>query len=230
MARMRRLCRASLSILGLLTASALAKCPSSSDDPTVLRVAGRDAARQQKYQEAGACLEASIQADPRSGESWADLAMARIDAGDEEGAHEALVQAVDPSNEAPQAGQLYLLGLGLMKRSMLPDAAVAFEYSAYAQPDDARSWLNLGAVQQSLGMLEDAIASYEHTVGVQPSHSAYFNLATSQVSSRCMGAACTFVNIARVSHASLWPCRRTMVHGPQSPSCVVPSASAREAR
>ena len=45
-----------------------------------------------------------------------------------------------------QRWQVYRLGLGLMKRSFLGEAAMAFEFTVTALPHHGGAWLNLGAV------------------------------------------------------------------------------------
>ena len=126
-----------------------------------VREAARKAAREGNFPVAVACFDAASKANPESGENWADLAMANGDAGDHQAAHKALNMAVDPRSKNPPAvaGQMYMVGKGFMQRSMLPEAAVAFEKTTELTPEHGDAWLNLGAMQQSLGMTAEACST-----------------------------------------------------------------------
>lgn len=159
----------------------LGLCPESTTEYDALRLKARELATSRDFSTAVDCFKAAADAHPQAGENWADLTMAYSDAGNDNGAYQALVKAVDPrsNNPAPSAGQMYMIGVAMMRRSMLPEAAVAFEFTTSLKKDHDGAWLNLGAVQQSLGMAEQAVVSYRKAVAIKASHSAYFNLASS---------------------------------------------------
>jgi cytochrome c-type biogenesis protein CcmH/NrfG len=94
-----------------------------------------------------------------AGEAWADLAMARMDAGEEDQASEALARALHLEGTASPAEprQIYMLGLAMMKRSRLGEALASFEYTVKKSPDHGGAWLNLGAMQQNGS--EDRVSS-----------------------------------------------------------------------
>lgn len=137
-------------------------------------------ARDKRFPIAIECFIAATNIRPNAGEAWADLSMAIIDGGEKD-------QASDQASEAlaralhfqapPEA--ILMLGVAMMKRSRLKEALASFQYAAKKNPQDGRAILNLGALQQTIGQIPAALVSYRQAVKVQPSYSAYFNLATS---------------------------------------------------
>lgn len=62
------------------------------------------------------------------------------------------------------------LGVLLLERGVLYDAAVAFEAARRLMPDNAEPRLNLGLTLERAGRIDDAIDAYASALDVQPAH------------------------------------------------------------
>jgi serine/threonine-protein kinase len=109
------------------------------------------------------------------------------------GAHRGLGDIDDAADHKAQAAQRYeralasdstdwdllnLRGVVSYQRAEYADALVWFKRAADAVPDNATSYSRMGGAYHMLGDFAGATASYQRSIGIQPTDGAYTNLGT----------------------------------------------------
>lgn len=168
------------------------------------RLLGRMRHKQLRYDEAVASLEEAVTLDSTEAVSFADLAQARLKAGDAAGAAEAARRsiALDPHAKDP----LFVLANALRKLGRNDEAtAVLTEFRALDEvdseirknlrilgndPDDHEARAMLGLLYSGQGRHAEAAEALRHAVSVAPDSARYFNnLGNAYVGSGDIGAA-----------------------------------------
>jgi Flp pilus assembly protein TadD len=106
--------------------------------------------------------------DPSSATQWANLGVAYLDSGNEDGAYSALQEAIRLESE----NKLAVDGLERLSASSWVSAV---ERSALASPGDDEVWGDVGDHFAGLGQTERALPYYLHALQLDPSDSEWQN-------------------------------------------------------
>ena len=122
--------------------------------------------RNQDWRSDTALFESALRVDPRSTDARYNLAIARLDAGDGDGARREWERtlAVDPGH----AGALAQLGTWHAQRGDLATAGWYFERVLAVNPRDVETRFNLALLLERLGRRDDALRHYQEFLRLDP--------------------------------------------------------------
>jgi TolA-binding protein len=136
---------------------------------------GAEALREGGYQAAAKALEAGLTRYPRSAIAYAQLAEARAELDDENGAADALLQLSQqfPDESSLAADdRLRIQAIRDSVRRDLDEAVAAYRELTARHPRDAAAWVDLGRAQAAALRLEDASASFTQALAIDPQNPA----------------------------------------------------------
>jgi tetratricopeptide (TPR) repeat protein len=122
--------------------------------------------RNQDWRSDTALFESALRVDPRSTDARYNLAIARLDAGDGDGARREWERTlhIDPGH----AGALAQLGTWHAQRGDLATAGGYFERVLAVNPRDVETRFNLALLLERLGRRDDALRHYQEFLRLDP--------------------------------------------------------------
>lgn len=142
-------------------------CASAGEtSPELLRLRGDILKTQRRLDEALACYEQVIAAQPSDAEAWNNLGNARLEQGDAEGASEALRKAVALR---PGVATIHVnLGRALAAASHYQDSLLAFDEAVRLEPKNAVAVAELGKALNRVGHSKDALRALSDAARLDP--------------------------------------------------------------